>query len=855
MKKNTIIKDIRNILFLFILLTIFLLSITKAKYYFGSKIDWSNQHWILPQYFRMLFYHTHDFFPDFAFNIGGGQNIYYFAYYGLFSPIILLSYAFPFVNMMKYMITVSIILLYVDCTLFYVWIRRHVDSFTAFFGTFMFLFAMPLIYHSHRHIMFVNYMPFLLLALIAVYLYYQKKSKLPLIISSFLIVMTSFYFAIGGFLAIIIYSMYLVLKNNPDIKIKSLLMECFRICKLLFISGMMSGVLILPTLYTLLCGRNKSNSTSNFLSFIPKFDFTDVLYNPYSVGLTALVFIAVFSFIFSKRRHLRFLAIILAVLSFMPLSLYVMNGTMYFDSKVLIPILPLFILISIEFYTLAITGKLKLFKSFLILIPITLISCICTYKLKDFSSFIHNIDKTLPCLALCVDVAITFLALFLYKIFKKKAIILVPIMIIQMSVCVVCNFTDKLVPITHYKNTFDNKAIDSIVDDTIATDNSFYRIGNYLSTHNTVNMIYNPEHYQATIYSSTHNKNFSDFYYKSILNENRYRNSALTAQPKNFLFNIFMGNKYIVDKSRKTHPGYTRTKGYGEYSVYKCDDVMPIGYVTQNMMSTAEYNDLAYPFNVEALLKFAVIDKPIFSHYYTTLSQHNFPSDALSHVDLSKAQDIKGIDVSLKSSYKYSIDLKQPVNNKIIFLRFTVDNSDMKNEHDVWIQINGTRNKLTKADWKYQNGNYTFDYVFTATKSISKLNIKLSRGFYMISNLKMYTMPLENAYSVSRFCDKYIIDRNKTSGDSINGTIDCKKNGYFILSIPYDKGFTIKIDGKEQPYECVNMNFIGCKMKSGHHNVNITYQAPLKNAGIAMSLIGILLCIMTAVPKYLHHKD
>ena len=32
-------------------------------------------------------------------NLGGGQNIYNFAYYGLYNPVILLSYALPFVKM------------------------------------------------------------------------------------------------------------------------------------------------------------------------------------------------------------------------------------------------------------------------------------------------------------------------------------------------------------------------------------------------------------------------------------------------------------------------------------------------------------------------------------------------------------------------------------------------------------------------------------------------------------------------------------------------------------------------------------------------------------------------------------
>ena len=70
---------------------------------FGSKVDWISQHSVLPDYFRQQFYNTGQLFPEFAANIGGGQNIYNFAYYGLYSPVVLISYFLPFVKMSDYM--------------------------------------------------------------------------------------------------------------------------------------------------------------------------------------------------------------------------------------------------------------------------------------------------------------------------------------------------------------------------------------------------------------------------------------------------------------------------------------------------------------------------------------------------------------------------------------------------------------------------------------------------------------------------------------------------------------------------------------------------------------------------------
>ena len=67
------------ILMLVFLLIVFI--ITGKSYLYGSTLDWNSQHYNFMEYFRILFYKTKDIFPDFAFNIGAGQNIYNFSYY------------------------------------------------------------------------------------------------------------------------------------------------------------------------------------------------------------------------------------------------------------------------------------------------------------------------------------------------------------------------------------------------------------------------------------------------------------------------------------------------------------------------------------------------------------------------------------------------------------------------------------------------------------------------------------------------------------------------------------------------------------------------------------------------------
>ena len=107
---------------------------------FGAKVDWISQHSVIPDYFRKQFYATGKLFPEFAMNLGGGQNIYNYSYYGLYSPLFLLSYALPFMKMSTYVIVMEIVCLMASVLLLYLWLSHKGFGGAISFGTaFVFL--------------------------------------------------------------------------------------------------------------------------------------------------------------------------------------------------------------------------------------------------------------------------------------------------------------------------------------------------------------------------------------------------------------------------------------------------------------------------------------------------------------------------------------------------------------------------------------------------------------------------------------------------------------------------------------------------------------------------------------------
>lgn len=90
----------------------------------------------------------------------------------------------------------------------------------------------------------------------------------------------------------------------------------------------------------------------------------------------------------------------------------------------------------------------------------------------------------------------------------------------------------------------------------------------------------------------------------------------------------------------------------------------------------------------------------------------------------------------------------------------------------------------------------------------------------------------------------------KVSNTYINGTIDVKDDNKFLFtSIPYDKGWTVKVDGKKVKVQKLYNTFLGVKLKEGKHKVEFEYSTPGLKLGTSISIISIVLMIL-----YLKHE-
>ena len=815
-----------------ILASIFLIIILftlKFEYIYGSNVDFIRQHAVFPDYFRNLFYETGDLFPNFALHLGGGQNIFYYAYYGFLSPIVLLSYFFPFIEMTIYLTISSIILIFISVILLYYFLRKNDFNYsTCFIGSLLFLLSNSLVFHSHRHLMFVNYMPFLILALIGVIRYFKKNKSFLLIISIFLMILTSYYFSIPGILAICLYGLYYYLKLNPSAKLKEIVKAAGIFLIRIFLGILLASFFLLPIAYIILNGRDSSSITFGLEILKPSVNLKYLMYGTYGVGATSILWIAtIYNLIFGKKEN-RIISIFLSVITLIPLINLLLNGGLYANGKCFIPLLPLYILL--------ITNMIKEIEKKNIKWPLLLFGL--------FFSFIFlNINKSDLSLFL-LEIIITLLCIFIfYK--KQNYFFLAPIIIIAFFICLKTNTSDKLITIEEYQaiqeiNNYDYEKY-------LNMNNSIYRFISNKNDSNTINYSKAANDYRITSYSSTTNPYYTEVFYNIFNNNDIYRNKFMLNETNNLFFQRFMGIKYLLTDINVPY-GYSEIKKYKNATLYETNNVLPIGFATDNLLNHNEYKKLPFNEQLETFGNNIIINNESNNANLTTISKKvNLEYKITNIKNVNYEKNNNHYLINSKKNGSITLTLNESISSNSLIIRFKMNSIPSCKNGDVSITINDISNKLTCGSWKYYNENETFDYVLSSNKEINNLEIKFSEGNYDISDIEIYQIP--NSYFNVDYSKISILKINDTLNKNIlSGTIDVKKDGYFMFTIPYDQGFELYIDDEKKDYELVNEGFIGFNIKKGNHKIELKFTPPLLTqgsiiSGIAFISISILVII------------
>ena len=163
----------------------------------------------------------------------------------------------------------------------------------------------------------------------------------------------------------------------------------------------------------------------------------------------------------------------------------------------------------------------------------------------------------------------------------------------------------------------------------------------------------------------------------------------------------------------------------------------------------------------------------------------------------------------------------------------------------------------------YQNQNYLpLGFVYRQWLDTASLN-RLEPVRRDMALLNALALPEQPALNLPKFnldslpaLNNYTLDRltsdvNNLRRDTVvwssfdhkrlEGQVKVQEAGYLFFSIPYAKGWHLRLNGQDQPLEMVNIGFLGLPLEAGDYQIELYYRLPYAWTALWFSLLGLLL--------------
>ena len=796
-----------SLILIFIILTA---AVVPYGYVYGSNTDWLSQHVTLAETIRSACLEQHTLLPSWI-GLGGGSNGYQFAYYGFLRPDILIGCLLPQVPMIHIVIGYMLTVYLGSVLLMFVWLRAEQAALlTAWLGSILFLTA-GCLFHMHRQIMFVNYLPFLLAAFLCI----RKRRFRWLPLCLLVICLSSFYFAISAFAAI---GWYWRRMEGRGFWRSSFVK---RYIPSALLAAAMSAALLLPTALVLLEHRRSGTGTGclQLLElFGPNPVFNNILFNEYGMGLTLVCFYAILAGL--KVKTFRPDSILFLLFGMFGVFSYLLNGTLYARPKILIPFMPLVILHCVRF--------LEMYRSrgtdqpqkkravplwpFAVMLPVSLL----WFSQVQFPWIMLELG-ILFCLCLAAR---------LWRKYRYTGWLTVIFLIISpIGMYLSTAGTEDWVKETDVSPGFTADELKQVQFDPL------YHFDSLLSPLVSGNEL-NTSQLRSTMYSSVTNGEYSRLYYDTLMTPIRINNRvALLTSDNPFMLHL-LGVRYLETTSDDIPAGYKKVLQSGDNVLAENPDVLPAVYFTDDVVPQEWFDTLEPIEKLDVIMQKTVVEhNSDLSDGGTDAGQETdalmrtytpeFKTDALPK-GLDIVRTDQGWEVTAEKDCTLTLDIQNPQPGNILLCQFDVENLT---EKAVVIDINNIRNKLSGAFAPYPNGNDQFHYQFSTDSDtgVDRLEITFSKGHYRLSDIRwhLYDQSLLTAKEYTPLTD--------------SGTIDAQSSGYLATSIPLQNGLEILVDGKSAKPVKVNGAFAAAYLEKGEHTVEFRFTPPGKAVGCAVS--------------------
>lgn len=175
------------------------------------------------------------------------------------------------------------------------------------------------------------------------------------------------------------------------------------------------------------------------------------------------------------------------------------------------------------------------------------------------------------------------------------------------------------------------------------------------------------------------------------------------------------------------------------------------------------------------------------------------------------------------------------------------------NNFSIYITKNGLKKRILNASGEAQGiaevSEYNTNMGYVQEENGSTIQCCFEQiGDYSFDSLDIVAIPQDDFDAQAAVLEKNRFDVTKHSTDHIMGKVNSAQGGLLYLNIPYNQGWSFRVDGKKvQKVYQTNVGFMGIEVAAGEHVIDMKYHmAGLPWSGI-ISLLGLLGVISIAV--------
>lgn len=129
------------------------------------------------------------------------------------------------------------------------------------------------------------------------------------------------------------------------------------------------------------------------------------------------------------------------------------------------------------------------------------------------------------------------------------------------------------------------------------------------------------------------------------------------------------------------------------------------------------------------------------------------------------------------------------------------------------------------------------------------INLRIGFDNYSYNNtevdsLYLYSLDLDQFKKDIDYLKQYEVKDIKAYNNKIEANVNVIDNNILFLSVTYDKGWKVLVDGKNTEYFNIGHGFMGIKLSKGSHHIEMKYVSPNFYKGLFITIISIIILVI-----------